>query len=174
MLKQPVITFPKDFDKYDAKVTDKTRLTANGVEGNMIYDFLAVPRNQGNYTIPAVEFTYYDTSANKYKTIKTQPFTLNVEKGDGTSDNETSDFSNKDKDIHALKLGKSKLHDRLLDQSAGSIGSLLCPAHSLPSPCSRECRPCKGPFKQGKQDSNQAPEEGSSADARWQAGRILR
>lgn len=45
-------------------------------------------------------------SANKYKTIKTQPFTLNVEKGDGTSDNETSDFSNKDKDIHALKLGK--------------------------------------------------------------------
>lgn len=69
LLKQPVITFPKDFDKYDAKVTDKTRLTANGVEGNMIYDFLAVPRNQGNYTIPAVEFTYYDTSANKYKTL---------------------------------------------------------------------------------------------------------
>ena len=35
LLKQPVITFPKDFDKYDAKVTDKTRLTANGVEGIM-------------------------------------------------------------------------------------------------------------------------------------------
>lgn len=129
LLKQPVITFPKDFDKYDAKVTDKTRLTANGVEGNMIYDFLAVPRNQGNYTIPAVEFTYYDTSANKYKTIKTQPFTLNVEKGDGTSDNETSDFSNKDKDIHALKLGKSKLHD-IDDMFYGSFGywtSLLVP-----------------------------------------------
>jgi hypothetical protein len=47
LLKQPVVNFPKDFDKYDAKVTDKTRLTANGVEGNMIYDFLAVPRNQG-------------------------------------------------------------------------------------------------------------------------------
>ncbi|MQN35275.1 protein BatD, partial [Prevotella copri] len=129
LLKQPVITFPKDFDKYDAKVTDKTRLTANGVEGNMIYDFLAVPRNQGNYTIPAVEFTYYDTSANKYKTIKTQPFTLNVEKGDGTSGNETSDFSNKDKDIHALKLGKSKLHD-IDDMFYGSFGywtSLLVP-----------------------------------------------
>ena len=129
LLKQPVITFPKDFDKYDAKVTDKTRLTANGVEGNMIYDFLAVTRNQGNYTIPSVEFTYYDTSANKYKTIKTQPFTLNVEKGDGTSDNETSDFSNKDKDIHALKLGKSKLHD-IDDMFYGSFGywtSLLVP-----------------------------------------------
>lgn len=52
LLKQPVVGFPKDFDKYDAKVIDKTRLTANGVEGNMIYDFLAVPRNQGTYTIP--------------------------------------------------------------------------------------------------------------------------
>ena len=58
LLKQPVITFPKDFDKYDAKVTDKTRLTANGVEGNMIYDFLSMPRNQGIYTMPAVEFNY--------------------------------------------------------------------------------------------------------------------
>ena len=95
----------------------------------MIYDFLAVPRNRGNYTIPAVEFTYYDTSTNKYKTIKTQPFTLNVEKGDGTSDNETSDFSNKDKDIHALKLGKSKLHD-IDDMFYGSFGywtNLLVP-----------------------------------------------
>ena len=36
LLKQPTIELPKDFDKYDAKVTDKTKLTANGVEGNMI------------------------------------------------------------------------------------------------------------------------------------------
>ena len=37
LIKQPVVNFPKDFDKYDPKVTDKTKLTANGVEGNMIY-----------------------------------------------------------------------------------------------------------------------------------------
>ena len=130
LLKQPVINFPKDFDKYDAKVTDKTRLTANGVEGNMIYDFLAVPRNQGKYTIPSVTLTYYDTSVNGYKTIKTQPFELNVAKGDGSS-SESTDFSeqDKDKDIHALKLGKSKLHD-IDDMFYGSFGywtSLLVP-----------------------------------------------
>ena len=68
--------FSKGFDKYDAKITDKTKLTSNGVEGNMIYDFLAVPRNQGKYEIPAVEFTYYDVSTNSYKTIKTQSFNL--------------------------------------------------------------------------------------------------
>lgn len=84
LLKQPVVTFPKDFDTYDAKVTDKTRLTANGLEGNMVYDFLAVPRNQGTYVIPPIEFTYYDTATDKYKTLKTDSITLTVQKGDRT------------------------------------------------------------------------------------------
>ena len=128
LLKQPVVNFPKDFDKYDAKVTDKTRLTANGVEGNMVYDFLAVPRNQGSYTIPSVEFTYYDTSKNAYKTIKTQPFKVEVEKGDGTSA-ESEDFASQDKDIHTIKLGKVVQHkaDEMFFGSFGYWISLLMP-----------------------------------------------
>ena len=128
LLKQPVVNFPKDFDKYDAKVTDKTRLTANGVEGNMVYDFLAVPRNQGSYTIPSVELTYYDTSKNAYKTIKTQPFKVEVEKGDGTA-GESEDFASQDKDIHTIKLGKAEQH-KANEMFFGSFGywiSLLMP-----------------------------------------------
>ena len=128
LLKQPVVNFPKDFDKYDAKVTDKTRLTANGVEGNMVYDFLAVPRNQGSYTIPSVELTYYDTGKNAYKTIKTQPFKVEVEKGDGTSA-ESEDFASQDKDIHTIKLGKAEQHkaDEMFFSSFGYWISLLMP-----------------------------------------------
>ena len=128
LLKQPVVNLPKDFDKYDAKVTDKTRLTANGVEGNMVYDFLAVPRNQGSYTIPSVELTYYDTGKNAYKTIKTQPFKVEVEKGDGTSA-ESEDFASQDKDIHTIKLGKAEQHkaDEMFFGSFGYWISLLMP-----------------------------------------------
>ncbi len=108
LIKEPVVAFPKDFDKYDAKITDKTKLTPNGVEGNMIYDFLVVPRNQGKYTIPAIEFIYYDTSTNSYKTIKTQPFELIVEKGDGS--NASANYATaKDEDIHPIKTGKMKI-----------------------------------------------------------------
>ena len=106
LIKQPVVNFPKDFDKYDPKVTDKTKLTANGVEGNMIYDFLAVPRNQGKYTIPPVEFTYYDVAANAYKTIKTQAFELEVDKGDGNGGTAVDFTDEKNQDIHAIKTGK--------------------------------------------------------------------
>lgn len=105
LIKQPQINVPKDFDKYDAKVTDKTRLTSNGIEGNMIYDFLVVPRNQGSYDIPPVEFTYYDTNENSYKTVKTQAFKLEVGKGSGASGSSADYSSQSNQDIHPIKEG---------------------------------------------------------------------
>lgn len=115
LIKKPEVKFPKDFDTYDAKVTDKTKLTSNGVEGNMVYDFLAVPRHQGKYEIPPVEFVYYDTGTNSYKTVKTQAFTLNVAKGSGSAS--VSDYTGEDgdgqlnKDIRGIKTGNADVHD---------------------------------------------------------------
>lgn len=129
LIKQPVVEFPKDFDKYDAKVTDKTKLTANGVEGNVVYDFLAVPRNPGKYTIPPVELTYYDTGANAYKTVKTQSFQLEVEPGDGKT-NAVADYSaEQGKDIRGIKTGRAEIHDvnKFFYGSAAYWISLLLP-----------------------------------------------
>ena len=109
LIKQPVVSFPKDFDTYDAKVTDKTRLTANGLEGNMIYDFLAVPRNQGKYTIPPVELTYYDTGSNSYKTVKSEPVELTVTPGSGKPSSVTDYSQQKASDILPIKDGKASL-----------------------------------------------------------------
>lgn len=111
LIKQPEISVPKDFEKYDAKVTDKTKLTEQGLTGSMIYDFLIVPRNQGNYTIPAIEFTYFDTSSNAYKTIRTSPMKLEVEKGDGRKGDVTDYSQKEDKDIHPIHETGIKLYD---------------------------------------------------------------
>lgn len=102
LIKQPEISVPKDFDKYDAKVTDKTKLTAQGLTGNMIYDILVVPRNQGNYEIPAIEFTYFDTQANAYKTLKTAPIKLQVEKGTGRKGDVTDYSQKQDKELYPI------------------------------------------------------------------------
>lgn len=103
LIKQPEVNLPKDFDKYSPKTTDKTKLTANGLEGNMIYDFLFVPRNQGEYTIPALSFTYYDTTTNAYNTVKTNPLTLTVTPGTGGKTT-VADFSEKEQDIRGMKM----------------------------------------------------------------------
>ena len=113
LIKEPVVVFPKDFDRYDAKVTDKTKLTANGVEGSMIYDFIAVPRNAGKYEIPPVKFVYYDTSANKYTTVESKGFTLNVAQGaksGGVSDFTGSDVDILNKDIRHIKTTPEELN----------------------------------------------------------------
>ena len=115
LIKQPVVEFPKDFDRYDAKVTDKSKLTANGVEGSMVYDFLAVPRHQGKFEIPPVEFTYYDTAAGGYKTVKTERFMLDVQKGTG-GNSTVSDYTGQEdlkllnKDIRYIKTGNTEQH----------------------------------------------------------------
>ena len=111
LLKQPVVEFPSDFDHYDAKVTDKTKLTTRGLEGSIIYDFLAVPRHQGTFEIPAISYVYFDTQSNKYKTVKTQPFTLHVAKGSGSSSSAYSgqeDIKQLNSDIRYIKMGESR------------------------------------------------------------------
>ena len=110
LIKQPVINIPKDFDQYDPKITDQTKLTTNGLEGSKIYDFLIVPRHQGKYEIPPVEFTYFDTASGSYKTARSEGFTLDVAKGSGAGT--VNDFTNQaglqelNKDIRYIKTGK--------------------------------------------------------------------
>ena len=105
LLKQPDLSLPKDFEKYDPKITDKTKLTAEGVTGSMIYDILVVPRNKGAYTIPPVNFIYFDTQTHQYKTITTQPIQIEVEKGSGNGS--VSDYTHlNDNDIHDIVSGE--------------------------------------------------------------------
>lgn len=128
LIKQPEVAFPKDFDKYDAKITDKTKLTSNGLEGSMIYDILAVPRHQGKYEIPPVEFIYFNTETKKYETVKSEGFTLDVAKGSGNSS--ISDFTGQEdlqllnKDIRYIKTGDTRQHS-LDDFFFGSTGYLV-------------------------------------------------
>ena len=125
LIRQPQVEFPKDFDKYDAKITDKTKLTANGVEGSMIYDILAVPRHPGKFEIPPIEFVFFNTATQKYETVKTEGFTLDVAKGSGSA--KVSDFTGQEdlqllnKDIRHIKTNASQQHP-LNDFFFGSTG----------------------------------------------------
>lgn len=123
LLKQPELNLPKDFDKYDAKITDKTKLTANGVTGSMIYDILVVPRNMGEYVIPSISFIYFDTQSNSYKTLTTKPLPLTVEKGNAGG--ATVDYSQRvDNDIHDIKKNGAPI-EKTDDSFFGSGAYLL-------------------------------------------------
>lgn len=114
LMKAPIVKFPQDFETYDAKTTDETKVTGNGVSGKMIYDFLAVPRHAGNYTIPAAEFCYFDTQAKEYKVIRTDAYDISVAKGKNSG--RSSDFTDREdvrllaSDIRYIRQGDVVLH----------------------------------------------------------------
>lgn len=85
LIKTPEVKFPADFDVYDPKVDNKFTLKIGGQAGNKVIEYLAIPRFGGNYTIPPVEFSYFDVKSGAYQTLKTPEYSLNVAKGNGSS-----------------------------------------------------------------------------------------
>lgn len=115
LINTPEVKFPQDFEIYDPKITDEYDLTNNGLSGTKTFEYLAIPRHAGDFTVPAVEFVYFDLKSNSYKTLKTQAYNLKVAKGQGNAEQVISDFTNKENvkilgtDIRFIKLGSTKL-----------------------------------------------------------------
>lgn len=82
-VKSPEIEFPSDFEVYDPKVDVSAKNTVQGVSGKKVLEYTIIPRHAGDFTIPALEFSYFDPRSEQYKTIKTDSFSITVEKGDG-------------------------------------------------------------------------------------------
>ena len=112
LVKNPEVAFPNDFDVYDPKVEVDIKPTAAGTSGTKTIEYMAIPRYAGDFEIPAIAFSYFDTKTGSYMTITSDPYKHHVEqgKGGGTSSPVVSNFSNKEsvkylgKDIRYLKV----------------------------------------------------------------------
>ena len=85
LLKTPSIDWPEGFEPYDPKVTNNFKTTSSGVSGTKSIEYLAIPRSAGDYTIPAVHFSYFDIEDKAYKTLSTPEYTIHVKRGAGSS-----------------------------------------------------------------------------------------
>lgn len=84
LLKTPAIDWPEGFEPYDPKVTNNFKTTTAGVSGTKSIEYLAIPRSAGEYTIPAVHFSYFDIDEKAYKTLSTPEYTIRVKRGAGS------------------------------------------------------------------------------------------
>lgn len=118
LLSNPEIKFPEDFEVYDPKVDNKFRLTDTGLSGSKVIEYLAIPRNAGTYKIPAVKFSYFDISTRSYKTLTTEEYKLQVEKGAGNAAQTIANFTNKEdlkvlnEDIRYIKQNEVTLSQK--------------------------------------------------------------
>ena len=124
LINTPVIEWPKDFETYDAKVNDNFKLTTSGLQGTKSFEYLAVPRHSGTYTVPAANFIYFDTSSHSYKTLTTEPYTIKVKKGKGGNANAVNYSNQQAVDELAQDIRFIKLKDgRMIKQGDSFFGT---------------------------------------------------
>lgn len=101
MMKTPQIDWPEGFEAYDPKVQNNFKNTSGGMSGTKTIEYLAIPRASGVYTIPAVQYSYFDPQDGKYKTLTTDEYTLSIAKSEGESTTVVSNYVEKE-DIRQL------------------------------------------------------------------------
>lgn len=118
LISTPEINFPADFETYDPKVDNQFRLTSDGLSGNIVIEYLAIPRTAGDYKIPAVSFSYFDIKQNQYRTLTTEDYNIHVEKGEGNATQTVADYNNKEnlkvlnEDIRFIRQNNVTLRER--------------------------------------------------------------
>ncbi len=109
LVEAPKVYFPESFETYEPKISEKIATTGSGVMGSKTFDYLIVPRYEGDYKIDKINFTYFDAQKKQYITLPSPEFILHVEKGDASSNASVFTPKSKDdikvlgEDIHFIK-----------------------------------------------------------------------
>jgi hypothetical protein len=71
MVNAPQINWPSTIDGYDATAKENVDKTVAPMSGSKTFNYIFSPKTKGDYTIPSIDFTYFDPATTSYKTIKT-------------------------------------------------------------------------------------------------------
>lgn len=115
LLGSPALALPNDIETFEPKVTDRITVNGNGMSGSREYQFLLIPRHEGNYELPPVTVSYFDTQIGDYKTLSSGPTMIEVLPGDGSATTTLpqrpaqSDIQLLEKDIRHIRTGDLEL-----------------------------------------------------------------
>jgi hypothetical protein len=84
LIRNPSIDFPESFEVYDPKVTNNFKSSASGLSGSKEVEVMFIPRHAGSFEIPAYRMSYFCLKENRYKTLSSRAFKLQVLKSDGS------------------------------------------------------------------------------------------
>lgn len=109
----PRLSLPESFELYDTKIEDNIKASESGTSGSVTYTYPFVARSAGEFTIPPIEFSYFDPQKRVYKTLSTEPYTITilddgtvpVQSNAGGYNNYGSTMRQLDKDIHFIHMG---------------------------------------------------------------------
>ncbi|MDR1415811.1 MAG: BatD family protein [Prevotellaceae bacterium] len=126
LMNAPKVDLPVDFEPYDTKTTDAIKNSDAGASGYRQFEIPFIPRSAGEFTIPPIEFSYFNPATGKYVTLLTQAHTISVEKDTKSQQTYASAEGRREgikflgKDIRFIKTGVT-----LAQQDRLFFGSML-------------------------------------------------
>ena len=77
----PSINVPNTLEVYEPEHSENIKISLSGMEGTIEDIYTIVPKYQGKYPIPPVQFSYFDPKTSNYKTLRSQDLLVDVFEG---------------------------------------------------------------------------------------------
>ena len=110
MLDAPKLVLSEDLEAYDPKVNDKISVTGAGMSGSREFEYILIPRHEGEFDLAPITFSYFDPKSTSYKTLSSGPLHLSIAEGEGggtsaVQQQNRSDVKVLEKDIRFIRTG---------------------------------------------------------------------
>lgn len=78
LLEAPKLTLPPDLEVFDPKTVDKVTVNGGGMSGSRTFQYLLIPRIDGQFELPRLTFSYFNPEQGRYVQLETEVFTIDV------------------------------------------------------------------------------------------------
>jgi hypothetical protein len=113
---QPVLKLSPDVEVYDPKISDDLKNGLNGTTGQKSFEYLLIPRHNGDFAIPPITYSYFNIAAGRYEKLTTEELHFSALKVTGQTTGTTvyggvakEDVKYLGKDIRFVKSDPGKL-----------------------------------------------------------------
>ena len=108
LVNAPDINFPSSFEVYDPVINDQLNRNNDGVSGSRTFEWVLIPRSEGEYVIPATTLSYFDPKTGQYVSQQLEAVKLQV----GAADARTSQQVSSKRGIDRLNRDINYIHTR--------------------------------------------------------------
>lgn len=81
LIQAPALTLPNGLDVFDPSIVDTITGRSTTISGHKIFTYAIAPRIAGDFEIPAIPFSFYNSKNGNYTTLYTKPVKIHVSQG---------------------------------------------------------------------------------------------
>lgn len=107
----PKITLPSSIEVFESRAQTRTGRGGTGVR---VFEYVLIPRQAGDHSIPPIELSFFDPKAKAYVKKATEPIPIHVSEGDpamaGQAPSVPTEAVNRDREIPVPEKAIQKIH----------------------------------------------------------------